>query len=87
MKRREFITLLSGAATWSIGARAELSPNRPLIAVLSAITKGGNSPLNAFVQGLKELGYVEGLNVDIVYRFAEGHFGSLLCACSGIGWA
>ncbi len=73
MKRREFITFLSGAATWSIGARAEVSPNRPLIAVLSAITKEGNSPLNAFVQGLKELGYVEGRNVDIVFRFAEGH--------------
>jgi putative tryptophan/tyrosine transport system substrate-binding protein len=73
VKRREFITLLSGAATWSIGARAEMSPNRPLIAILSAITNEGNSPLNAFVQGLKELGYVEGQNVDIVYRFAEGH--------------
>jgi putative tryptophan/tyrosine transport system substrate-binding protein len=73
VKRREFITLLSGAATWSIVARAEVSPNRPLIAVLSAITKDGNSPLNALVQGLKEFGYVEGLNIVIVYRYAEGH--------------
>ena len=77
MRRREFITLLSGAATSSIGARAEVSPNRPLIAVLSAITKEGNSPLNALVQGLKEFGYVEGLNIDIVYRFAEGHLDRL----------
>ena len=75
MKRREFITLLSGAAMWSIGARAEVS--RPLIAVLTAITKDGNSPLNAFLQGLKELRYVESLNVDIVYRFAEGHLDRL----------
>jgi len=75
VKRREFITLLSGAAMWSIGARAEVS--RPLIAVLTAITKDGNSPLNAFLQGLKELSYVESLNVDIVYRFAEGHLDRL----------
>ena len=75
MKRREFITLLSGAAMWSIGARAEVS--RPLIAVLTAITKDDNSPLDAFVQGLKELSYVESLNVDIVYRFAEGHLDRL----------
>ena len=75
MKRREFITLLGGAAMWSIGARAEVS--RPLIAVLTAITKDRNSPLDAFVQGLKELGYADGLNVDIVYRFAEGHLDRL----------
>ena len=74
MKRRSFIMLLGGAAAaWPLAARAEVSTKRPLIAVLSAITKEANSPLNAFVQGLKELGYVEGLNVDIVYRFAEGH--------------
>ncbi len=74
MKRRSFIMLLGGAAAaWPLAARAEVSTKRPLIAILSAITKEANSPLNAFVQGLKELGYVEGLNVDIVYRFAEGH--------------
>jgi putative ABC transport system substrate-binding protein len=74
MRRRELITLLSGAAVaWPLAARAEVSTKRPLIAVLSAITKEANAPLSAFVQGLKELGYVEGLNVDIVYRFAEGH--------------
>ncbi|WP_198030065.1 ABC transporter substrate-binding protein [Bradyrhizobium sp. Tv2a-2] len=54
-------------------ARAEIPTKRPLIAVLSAIRKEGNSPLNGFEQGLKELGYVDGLSVDIVYRFAEGH--------------
>ena len=72
MRRREFISLLGGAAAWPLGASAEVSTKRPLIAVLSAITKENNSPLNAFVQGLKELGYVEGLNVDITYSFAEG---------------
>ena len=72
MRRRKFITLLSGVAAWPIAARAEVSTKRPLIAVLSAITNEANSPLSALVQGLKELGYVEGVNVNIVYRFAEG---------------
>ena len=74
MERREFITLLAGAAAaWPLAAHAEVSTKRPVIAVLTAITKENNAPLNAFVQGLKELGYVDGVNVDLVYRFAEGH--------------
>jgi putative tryptophan/tyrosine transport system substrate-binding protein len=73
MKRREFITLLSGAAaTWPLGARAQVSTKRPLIGVLVAVTREGNPVLSAFVQGLRELGYVEGQNVDIAWRFAEG---------------
>jgi putative ABC transport system substrate-binding protein len=74
MRRREFITLFGGTTVaWPLVARAEISTKRPLIVVLTAITKESNSPLDAFVQGLKELGYVDGVNVDIVYRFAEGH--------------
>jgi putative tryptophan/tyrosine transport system substrate-binding protein len=74
MRRREFITLICGTTVaWPRVVRADVAAKRPLIAVLSAITKEGNSPLNAFVQGLKELGYVDGVSVDIVYRFAEGH--------------
>ncbi len=74
MRRRQFITLLGGTAVvWPLVARAEISTKRPLIAVLSAIIKENNAPLNDFVQGLKELGYVDGVNVDLVYRFAEGH--------------
>jgi hypothetical protein len=42
--------------------------------LLSAITKRGNIPLGAFLQGLKELGHVDGQTVDIAYSFAEGHF-------------
>ena len=74
MRRREFITLICGTtATWPLVVRADVATKRPLIAALSAITKESNAPLNAFVQGLKELGYVDGVNVDLVYRFAEGH--------------
>src|SRR6516162_510542 len=74
MKRREFIAILAGtAAAWPLAAHAEVSTKRPVIAVRTAITKENNAPLNAFAQGLKELGYVDGVNVDLVYRFAEGH--------------
>jgi putative ABC transport system substrate-binding protein len=73
MRRREFITILGGAAaTWPLVARAQVSTKRPLIAVLTAITKEGNSPLAAFERGMRELGYVDGQNMDIEYRFAEG---------------
>jgi putative ABC transport system substrate-binding protein len=74
MRRREFIALICGTTVaWPLVVRADVATKRPLIAVLSAITKETNSPLNAFVQGLKELCYVDGVSVDIVYRFAEGH--------------
>jgi putative tryptophan/tyrosine transport system substrate-binding protein len=73
MRRREFITVFGTTVAWPLMARADISAKRPLIAVLTAITKEGNSPLSAFVQGLNEFGYVDGVNVDIVYRFAEGH--------------
>src|SRR5262245_42333185 len=73
VKRREFITLLGGAAAWPLAARAQqVSTRRPLVAVLSAVTRERNLPLNAFVQGMREFGYVEGQNIDIEYRFAEG---------------
>jgi ABC-type uncharacterized transport system substrate-binding protein len=64
MQRRNIITLLV--------ARAQGSTKRPLIAVLSAITREGNSPLSAFELGMRELGYVDGQNIDFEYRFAEG---------------
>src|SRR5262245_41482285 len=74
MRRREFITLLGGAATaWPLAARAQqVSTRRPLVAVLSAVTRERTLPLNAFLQGMREFGYGEGQNIDIEYRFAEG---------------
>jgi ABC-type uncharacterized transport system substrate-binding protein len=73
LRRRAFITLLGGAAAaWPLAARAQVSTKRPLIGVLVAVTREGNPVLSAFVRGLRELGYVEGQNVDIAWRFAEG---------------
>jgi len=74
MGRRELLAALGGAAAaWPLAALAQqVSTRRPLVAVLSAVTRERNLPLNAFVQGMREFGYVEGENIDIEYRFAEG---------------
>lgn len=73
MQRREFITLLGGAAQAALPqlARAEVSTKRPLLAVLGGV-KRGEFP-TSFMEGMRELGYVEGSNIDVAYRFADGH--------------
>jgi putative ABC transport system substrate-binding protein len=73
--RRDFITLLGGAAAaWPMAAHAQHPERVPRIGYLSptsAVARGRNE---AFRQGLRELGYVEGKNIVIEYRFAEGNF-------------
>ena len=72
MRRREFITLLSSAATWPLVARAQQAPKISRIGILVQTQVERKHLIDAFKQGLHELGYVEGQNVAFEIRSAEG---------------
>ena len=73
MKRREFISLLGGAATWPLTARAQQATKSYRIGMLETISPALNAAhLDAFREGLRQLGYVEGKNYVIEYRSADG---------------
>ena len=73
MKRRELLGVLGGAAVWPLAARAQQSGKLPTIGFLGATTASGASQWTAaFVQRLRELGWIEGRTIAIEYRWAEG---------------
>jgi putative tryptophan/tyrosine transport system substrate-binding protein len=78
MRRREFVTLLGGAAaSWPLAARAQ-QPAAPVIGFMSARAAGDSTHLvSAFRQGLAETGFIEGQTVKIEFRWAQGDYDRL----------
>src|SRR5438445_9972774 len=73
IRRREFITLRSGATAWPFAARAQQAGKLPTIGLLGATTPSVQGQwTSAFVQRLRELNWIEGRTVAIEYRWAEG---------------
>jgi putative tryptophan/tyrosine transport system substrate-binding protein len=73
MRRRDFISLLGGAAVWPLAARAQQAGKLPIIGYLGANTPSTESQrIAAFVQRLRELGWIDGHSIAIEYRWAEG---------------
>ena len=76
MKRREFIALVGGAASWPLSALAQ----QPKVPTIGVLVIGNISPeqfWREFRQGLRDLGYVEGQNIRFEFRSAEGHLDRL----------
>ena len=72
MRRREFITLVGSAAAWPLAARAQQAGKLPTIGFLGATPSIESQRVAAFVQRLRELAWIDGRNLAIEYRWAEG---------------
>src|SRR5258707_12580288 len=72
IKRRQFITLLGGAAAWPLAARAQQSARIPRLGVLLFSTPQADPQMETARRALRDLGYVEGQNLVLEYRYAEG---------------
>jgi putative tryptophan/tyrosine transport system substrate-binding protein len=75
MRRRDFVSFLGGATAWAAAARAQES--RRVIGVLSSASYGAFHAEDSFVQGLKATGFIDGSNISIEWRCAEGQYNRL----------
>ena len=77
MRRRDFIAAVGGAVSWPVVGQAQ-QPSLPVVGFLSSHSSAAlTGPVAAFRQGLASLGYEEGKNVAIEFRWAEGHYDQL----------
>src|SRR5262249_23771832 len=72
MRRREFITVLGGAAAWPLAARAQQPEKTPIIGILHPTTPAADRNIAVFIERLRELGWIDGRTVSIESRWAEG---------------
>ena len=72
LRRRRFITLVGAAAVWPLAARAQQSTKLPIVGYMSATSVTDRRTTAAFLSRLRELGWIEGRNLAIEYRWAEG---------------
>jgi len=74
LRRRDFLALGSAIIAWPLASLGQVSAKRRLIAWQSSLTHTGSSPyIDSFLQGMRDLHYVEGRDFEMVYRFAEGY--------------
>jgi putative tryptophan/tyrosine transport system substrate-binding protein len=86
MRRREFITLIGGATSWALAARAQ-QPVMPIVGLVSPRSPEDSARLGAaFRKGLNETGTIEGQNVMVEYHWLEGQYDRLWPTSSAVAW-